>query len=310
MADIRIGGIRHTIRHADGTWQPFGDVKSQAGDKGFAFRTACTSVNGELHDLVANEDGSIWHTIRHADGTWQPFGDVKLATGTGLGNFIFDPACADVNTELHVVVGVNSFGIAHTIRRANGTWLPFGDVKTATGEPSNQDVLSLACAGVSGELHVIVGSGNGSIRHTIRHADGTWLPFGDVKSQAGDMGHILSVACTNVNGELHFVAANSDGSIWHTIRHADGTWLPFGDMKSQAGDRGRVEFVACASVNGELHVCTGDFDFGLWHTIRHADGTWLPFGDVKSQAGDMGHILSVACANVIVHDELHVCITI
>ncbi len=43
------GGLWHTIRHATGSWQAFGDVKSQAGDPGRLIRVGCAAIGGELH---------------------------------------------------------------------------------------------------------------------------------------------------------------------------------------------------------------------------------------------------------------------
>jgi hypothetical protein len=84
------GGMWHTIRHADGTWQPFfGDVKAQeSNDPGHFSAVGCAGVNGELQLVGLTADGGMWHTIRHADGTWQPFfGDVKAQESNDPGHF-------------------------------------------------------------------------------------------------------------------------------------------------------------------------------------------------------------------------------
>jgi hypothetical protein len=38
------GGLRHTIRHADGSWQQFGDVKGQTGDPGPAHTVSAAGI--------------------------------------------------------------------------------------------------------------------------------------------------------------------------------------------------------------------------------------------------------------------------
>jgi hypothetical protein len=321
------GGLRHTIRHADGSWHPFGNVESEAGNM-VAIGVECAAVNGELHVCAVNDESSLWHTIRHADGSWHPFGNVNQQTGNR--GRVRGIACADVKGELHVCAGNGDYGLWHTIRYANGGWQTLKYIKdpyTSTGNLIKAWTGDLACAAINGELHLCLEDYSGLL-HTIRHADGRWLALGDVKRQAGigNEVEIVSVACAAVNGELHVCAATHreytvnfevhvEGGLWHTIRKADGRWLTFGDVKGQAGDRGPVksqtygiirETVACAAVKGELHVCAVNSDGSLWHTIRHADGSWEPFRNVGEAVGDRRYIDGVALANV--NNELHVCI--
>ena len=80
----------HTIRHADGSWQPFfGDVKAvHPNDPGSFTAVGCAGVNGELHIVGLSSAGGMWHTIRHADGSWQSgFGDVKAVHPNDPGYF-------------------------------------------------------------------------------------------------------------------------------------------------------------------------------------------------------------------------------
>ena len=79
------------------------------------------------------QDGRIWHAVRRADGSWIGFGDVKTAAGQYPGVFT-SVACAGIGQDLHVC-GVSSDGrIWHAVRRADGSWIGFGDVKTAAGQ--------------------------------------------------------------------------------------------------------------------------------------------------------------------------------
>src|SRR5262249_56703219 len=74
------GGMWHTIRHRDGSWQPsFGDVKSvESNDPGHFTAVGCAGVNSEVQVVGLTDDGRMWHTIRHDEQSWQPFfGDVK-----------------------------------------------------------------------------------------------------------------------------------------------------------------------------------------------------------------------------------------
>jgi hypothetical protein len=81
------GSLWHTIRNADGTWQPaFGLIESQSagGASNFA-AVACGSADGQALQVVAlGNDGNLWHTVRFPDGTWQAnFGLIESQSGGG-----------------------------------------------------------------------------------------------------------------------------------------------------------------------------------------------------------------------------------
>src|SRR5215211_6402236 len=97
-------------------------------------RAACAANGqGDLHVLPIDNNGGLWHTIRDANGNWPfPFGDVLVATGGNIGP-TQQVACAAAGGELHVLAIDNNGGLWHTIRAANGNWVPFGDVLAVTG---------------------------------------------------------------------------------------------------------------------------------------------------------------------------------
>ena len=51
----------------------------------------------------------------------------------------------------------------------------------------------VAVAAVGRALHLAAINTAGRLWHTIRFADGSWQPFGDVEGQTGEMGHLRAV---------------------------------------------------------------------------------------------------------------------
>jgi hypothetical protein len=254
------GGMWHTIRLNDSSWQPFfGDVKGvESNDPGHFSAVGCARVNDQLQLAGLTDAGGMWHTIRHADGSWQPFfGDVKGVESNDPGHFSA-VSCAAVGgftsggSELHIVALTDDGRMWHTIRRADGSWQPFfGDVKDV--ESNDPGYFSaVGCAGVGGQLHVVGLTDDGRMWHTIRLNDSSWQPFfGDVKGvESNDPGHFSAVSCAAVGGQLHVVGLTDVGGMWHTIRHADGSWQPsFGDVKSvESNDPGHFSAIGCAGV--------------------------------------------------------------
>ena len=238
------GHLWHTIRDAFGRWVGFGDVEGPAGDRGLIVDVDLQSVGKDVHLCAINSSGGLWHAIRLANSSWVGFGDVE-SQADDRGSFV-RVGLAEVNAELHVCGATSDGHLWHTIRRANGLWLPFEDVEGQAGDRGSfTDVdCTGVIVGVSSELHVCGVTSDGHLWHAIRRNDGSWIGFGDVKSQAGDRGTIQDVACAGVADELHVCAVSGDGRLWHAIRRRDGSWIGFGDVKSQTGDRGSFRSVS------------------------------------------------------------------
>ena len=75
--------LRHSIRHANGVWDQFGDIEGAAGNVPGIGVVSVTSSRGELQMAFSASNGKLYHTIRHANGTWQRFGDATGLVGPG-----------------------------------------------------------------------------------------------------------------------------------------------------------------------------------------------------------------------------------
>ena len=75
---------------------------------------------------------------------------------------------------------------------------------------------------------------DGGMWHALRDSNGSWVGFGDVKSQARPTttGAFTAVACAGIGDELHVCGVTTDGRIWHAIRELR-RWIGFGDVKSR-----------------------------------------------------------------------------
>ncbi|MCE6998106.1 hypothetical protein LZG04_25395 [Saccharothrix sp. S26] len=190
-----------------------------------------------------------------------------------------EPATMHAPGEVHLVRTLSGGEIAHTIRRADGSWYPFNTIPNA---PRAHYTNNLTSAIVGNEEHVMhnwyygVGPYYQAYRYVIRHADGSWTEENPVAD-----GPTSDVDLTAVAGELHRVQRGGDNgaALTHRIRHADGTWTPWTAIPAQ------VDFdsdFAIAGAGSDLRLLTLNppADTVLSSFVRHADGTWEQRADV------------------------------
>lgn len=260
--------IWHTIRFSNGSWAPFGNVNAVAGPPDGFVAVAAAAVTGELHVAALTQGafgagGTIWHAIRHTDGTWQPFQNVNELVGNPGGTIGFT-ACAvgAVDTDMHLVGRtVDLFGtnptIWHTINYPDGSWAPFGNVNRVVGDPGGgpgDGGSNMALSGVGDDLQLVSLDGSGTIWHTIRNPDGSWVPFGNVNQVVGvpeGYNPFFACAVTAINDELYLaaIATGSSGAeptIFYTVRNAEGFWQPFVNVDQTVGDPSGHGFASTA----------------------------------------------------------------
>ena len=267
--------IAHTIRYANGNWQPFGhlDVAGAGGP-------TSVMVNGEEHlffDKAPQGQGALTHYIRHADGTWDLNGSVPAVAPDQLDTM----SVTSVSGRL-VLGRKQGDDVLVSTQQADGSWsawdtVPFGspmwDV-SLTADGGTLRVASLTKDAVA----VLVEN---------RAPDGTWTQSPGLNVQVfGPPIRATGVVAAQVGMDLQVVVPYSFGSIrlWHAILPDGGSWSGKGDIEEVAGDIPSVTDVVAASSNGSLQVAAATAN-GLFHTIRHADGNWDGFGDVRSVAG-------------------------
>jgi hypothetical protein len=169
---------RHHVRHADGTWSERPELPAAA-------RTGSVALAGfgdELRLLLADPaKATLGYHVARADGTWSPGVDVPF-NPPAQGVMPRGVEAAQVGADLHAVVQGTDGLLYHAKRDPNGNWARFHGIGSQVPVPPEVSSVSITAAGAA--LHVAINAG-GRLFHSIRFADGTWQPFGDVLLGAG-----------------------------------------------------------------------------------------------------------------------------
>ncbi len=244
------GHLWHTIRYADGSWQPVGDAHAVLGLAGSIVHVAAAAGSGgETQYMLTDGAGRLLHTIRYADGSWQPVGDAQAVLGIP-GPVVDVAGAAGASGEAHFMLTTSNGHLWHTVRNADGSWTGLGDVQTqiAVSGP----VRSIGAAtGKSGETHFMFTTSDGHLWHTIRLADGSWQPTGDAHAVLGIAGPVSAVsAAAGKAGETQYMFTTSGGHVCHSLRKDDGSWTGLGDVNGQFAIPKPVKGIAAASGSG------------------------------------------------------------
>lgn len=229
----------HTIRHVDGTWDNFGQVRQATGYRDPIWGPACASIGDELHVVATSSEDRIIHVIRHADRSWGGFRDVSGQAGR-QGPVTGSLALCALAGELHVFVVAADQGILHTVRHANGHWDAWENLSQIIRNPP-RTIADIAAAAVGTDLQVVTCDtpASLSVSHALRRPGGAWTPFGDLYREAGNPGYPMKAAAAAVNGEFHLaLVTNSKPYLFHCVRHPNGTWTKFADVARATGRPG------------------------------------------------------------------------
>lgn len=137
------GRLFHSLRQRNGAWTRWGDVEAVAGDPGTPNEVSASEVNGVFH-LVANYGpAGVRHAVRNTDGSWTRLLNINDFNGGNPGHVLDVAAVGFTNGELQVVALSAGGPIWHAVRRADGSWTPWGDVKAFAGNPGSVLRVSL-----------------------------------------------------------------------------------------------------------------------------------------------------------------------
>lgn len=236
------GGLWHTARFADGSWQPKANLRATLGlTTATAAVTAVADGSGAVQFLIATSDGTLWHTIRFANGAWQAKGN--LTTKFGLARASAVTSVSDGTGAAEFAIATSDGGLWHTARFGDGTWMSRGDLRAKLGLPLG--TVTLAAARGLGGSEYVIGTSDGGLWHTIRATDGSWQAKGDLRAKFGFTAATRSLgAVADGGGAVQFVIATSDGGLWHTIRSSNGSWQAKGDLRGQLGLSGVANAVS------------------------------------------------------------------
>src|SRR5256714_15666964 len=101
------------------------------------------------------------------------------------------------------------------IGRATAGWSVLSVLHALPTFPGPVRVVAAAGDGTAGETQYMFATADGHLWHTIRRADGSWQPLGDVQSEFAIPGPVTVVAATGdgTPGETQYIFATADGHV-------------------------------------------------------------------------------------------------
>jgi len=251
--------------------------------------------------------GLIWFTRRGPDGVWQPALQEHnpLLPGDAGAQAISTRGTLELQ---HLAIVAHGGELYHSLWNDQGQATQFADVQATAAGPVGGFMDVDAGHGATGQLFVVGCTVDGKLWFTTRSPDGTWRPFLDVESVAGQipMDDVRNVSCAaepalGLGAALHVVVLTTSYRLLYTrLDVLTGTFSPFLDIENTgAGEGGSFTDVSCAWDGANLHVVAVT-SATIRHTMMTPGPAWTPFADVKTMAGppDPGLIEKVACGTV------------
>ncbi|MFE4970547.1 RHS repeat domain-containing protein [Kitasatospora sp. NPDC056651] len=238
---------------------------------------------------VAIAGGQVYLAQQRANGTWRNYENLHTTTGAGALPAAVEHVAAVWSDNTLQIMAIAGGRVWHTLRKADGSWQPWGDVTGAVGPIANPNQLSLS-ATASG-LEVLTFS-DGVLKHTLRKPTGEWGVWGNVYSMAGNLTGATRVTSAATASGLE-VMVIAGGKLWHTIRRPDTSWQPWGDVYSMTGALAAPANLAATATGAGLEV-VAIANGTIWHTVRKPDSNWQPWGNVSQVVGQLNQPVSAS----------------
>ncbi|MFE4513475.1 polymorphic toxin-type HINT domain-containing protein [Kitasatospora sp. NPDC056783] len=241
---------------------------------------------------VAIADGQVYLAQQRANGTWRNYENLHTTTQAGALPAAVEHVAAVWSDNTLQIMAIAGGRIWHTLRKADGSWQPWGDVTGVVGPIASPNQLSLS-ATASG-LEVLTFS-DGVLKHTLRKPTGQWGVWGNVYSMAGNLTGATRVTSAATASGLE-VMVLAGGKLWHTIRRPDASWQAWGDVYSMTGPLAAPANLAATATGAGLEV-VAIANGTIWHTVRKPDGNWQAWGNVSQVVGQLNQPVSVSVVN-------------
>ncbi|GAA3439377.1 hypothetical protein GCM10018954_089980 [Kutzneria kofuensis] len=127
------------VRGFKDQWSGGSSTPANPNPNAYAVEISAAQVGADLQVAAIEWEGgfpSVYHSVKHRDTGWDPFRNLTGALPAVYGEplhvaITYYPAPFD--DELQLVYTTATDGMYHTIRHANGSWQPLGDVEGAAG---------------------------------------------------------------------------------------------------------------------------------------------------------------------------------
>ncbi|MBD3919070.1 hypothetical protein H8B09_09915 [Paenibacillus sp. PR3] len=281
------GRLMHTVRNADGSWQPMVDLKAALNIMGPIMSIAgASNDNGDTHFVFvtlwadSGIPGELWHLIRHSDGSWSQPESLSRVFNITIGVSAV-AAAAGANGSVHYAFTTSDGLLKYTVRESSGRWQPMIDLHTEL-KVKGMVVALGGTNGANGAVQFAFTTSDGKLWHAIRNSDGNWRPLLKLSTElspvwTGDVVTIAGAAGPYI-GDTVFVFATRRARLWHSVRHRNGgKWTGLNDLGKGLNMEKRVVAVGgCAGAEGQTHFVLATEDGKVWHTIRYFEGGWQP----------------------------------